>query len=77
MLEMLLIVAVLAATVVVPIIMVRGLIQMYRDKDRTGTISSGIAGMMTELDRVVRPSVQHVVEVKESVASHEDDIGGE
>jgi hypothetical protein len=77
MLEMLLIVAVLATTVVVPIIMVRGLIQMYRDKDRTGTISSGIAGMMTELDRVVRPSVQHVVEVKESVASHEDDIGGE
>ena len=77
MLEMLLIVAVLATTVVVPIIMVRGLIQRYRDKDRTGTISSGIAGMMTELDRVVRPSVQHVVEVKESVASHEDDIGGE
>ncbi len=77
MLEMLLIVAVLATTVVVPIIMVRGLIQMYRDKDRTGTISCGIAGMMTELDRVVRPSVQHVVEVKESVASHEDDIGGE
>ena len=77
MLEMLLIVAVLATTVVVPIIMVRGLIQMYHDKDRTGTISSGIAGMMTELDRVVRPSVQHVVEVKESVASHEDDIGGE
>ncbi len=77
MLEMLLIVAVLATAVVVPIIMVRGLIQMYHGKDRTGAISSGIAGMMTELDRVVRPSVQHVVEVKESVASHEDDIGGE
>ena len=77
MLEMLLIVAVLATTVVVPIVMVRGLIQMHRDKDRTGTISSGIAAGMTELDRVVRPSVQHVVEVKESAESQEDDIGGE
>ncbi len=77
MLPILIVVAVLATTVVVAIFMVRGLIQMYRDKDRTGTMSSGIAGMMTELDRLVRPSVQHVVEVKESVASHEDDIGGE
>ncbi len=71
------VVALLAIAVLLAMVMVRGLIRMYRDRDHTGTISSGIAGMMTELDRVVRPSVQHVVEVKESVASHEDDIGGE
>jgi hypothetical protein len=69
--------ALLAIAVVLPVVMVRGLIQMYHDRDRTGTISSGIAGMMTEFDRVVRPSVQHIVEAKESVTFHEDDIGGE
>jgi hypothetical protein len=77
MFEMLAVVAVLAVALVLPGVMVRDLIRMYRDKDRTGTISSGFAAMMTELDRVVRPSVQHFVEVKQSVASHENDIGGE
>jgi hypothetical protein len=77
MLQMLAAVALLAAAVLLPVAAVHGVVQMYRNKERTGTISSGIVGMMTELDRVVRPSVQHVVEVKESAASHEDDIGGE
>ena len=65
------------AIVILPVVMVRGLIRMYRDKDRTGTFSSGVAGMMTEFDRVIRPSVQHIVEVKESEESHEGAIGGE
>ncbi len=78
MLEILTVVALLAIAVLLAVAMVRALIRMYRDRGRPGgTISSGIAGMMTELDSVVRPSVQHVVEAKESVASHEDDIGGE
>jgi hypothetical protein len=65
------------AIVILPVVMVRDLIRMYRDKDRTGTFSSGVAGMMTEFDRVIRPSVQHVVEVQESDQSHKDAIGGE
>jgi hypothetical protein len=65
------------AMVILPVFMVRGLICIYRDKDRTGTFSSGIAGMMTELDRAIRPSVQHIVEVKESDESYQDAIGGE
>jgi hypothetical protein len=77
MLQILTAVALLAAAVVLPVAAVHGVVQMYGNKDRRGTISSGIAGMMTELDRVVRPSVRHVVEAKESVASHKDDIGGE
>ncbi len=78
MLPILTVVALLAIAVLLPVVMVRALIRMYRDRDRPGgTISSGIAGMMTELDRVVRPSVQHVVEAKESVVSQKDDIGGE
>jgi hypothetical protein len=56
--------------------MVRGLIQMRRDRSGSGTISSGVAGMMTEVDRLVRPSVEHVFEVKESAELQEDDVGG-
>jgi hypothetical protein len=69
--------ALLAAVVVLPVVAVHGVAQMWRNKDRGGTMPSGIAGMMTELDRVVRPSVEHVVEAKECRAFHEDDIGGE
>jgi hypothetical protein len=77
MFETLAIVAVLAVAVLLPVFMVSGLIGIYRDKDRTGTISSGIAGAMTELDRMIRPSVQHVDEVKQSAKLHDEDIGGE
>jgi hypothetical protein len=75
-LQILAIVAFIGATVALPIVMVRGLIQMYRDKGRSGTFSSAIAGSMTEIDRVVRPSVRHVIETKESIELHEDEIGG-
>jgi hypothetical protein len=74
--QILAIVALIAVAIVLPAFMVRGVISMYRDKDRTGSFSSGIAAVMTELDRVVQPSVQHVIEVKDE-KSHENDIGGE
>jgi hypothetical protein len=77
MFQILAVVAVIAVAIILPVAMVRGLITMYRDKGGTGTISSGIPARMTEFDRVVQPSVQHVVEVKESKKSREDDIGGE
>jgi hypothetical protein len=76
-LEILAALAFLAILFILPVVMVRGLIQIYRDKDRSGTFTSAIAGSMSEIDRVVRPSVEHVVEAKQSVSSHEDDIGGE
>jgi hypothetical protein len=77
MFQVLAIVVVLATFVILPIVMVRGLIQMRRAPGGSGSISSGVAGMMTEVDRLVRPSVEHVFEVKESAVLHEDDIGGE
>jgi hypothetical protein len=69
-------VASLAIIVVLPVVMVRGVIGMYRDKERTGTFSSAISGSMTALDSVVRPSAQYMIEAKESGEFHEDDIGG-
>ena len=77
MFEILAIVAVLAVAVFLPVFMVRGVMTMYRDKNRTSTISSSIAAAMTEVDRMIRPSVQHVDEVKRSEKAREDDIGGE
>jgi hypothetical protein len=77
MLQILTAAAALAIMVVLPVAMIRGLVQMYRDKERSGTFSSAIAGSMTELDRVVRPSVQYVIETKEAGELHQDDIGGE
>jgi hypothetical protein len=78
MLQILGVAALLAILVTLPVAMVRGLVQFYRDKNRSGTFfSSAIAGSMSEIDRVTRPSVQHVVEVQQSVAIHKDDIGGE
>jgi hypothetical protein len=50
---------------------------MRRAPGGSGSISSGVAGMMTEVDRLVRPSVAHVLEVKESAELEEDDIGGQ
>jgi inner membrane protein involved in colicin E2 resistance len=76
MFQVLAIIVVLASFIILPIAMVRGLIQMRRDRSGSGTISSGVAGMMTEVDRLVRPSVEHVFEVKESAELQEDDVGG-
>ena len=77
MFQVLAIVVVLAASIVLPIAMVRGLIQMRRVRGGSGSISSGVAGIMTEVDRLVRPSVEHDFEVKESAKLHEDDVGGQ
>jgi hypothetical protein len=71
------IVVVLAAFIILPIVMVRGLIQMRRAEGGSGSISGGVAGMMTEVDRLVRPSVEQVLQVKESAELREDDAGGE
>jgi hypothetical protein len=77
MLELLVVLGLIVVAIGLPLLMIRGLIQMWRDKGRTGTFSSGVAGALSELDRVVRPSVEHVLEAKNSVKKQEDDIGGD
>jgi hypothetical protein len=61
----------------VSILMLCGLIQMWRDQGRTGSFSSDVAGALSELDRVIRPSVEHVREATNSVKKQADDIGGD
>ena len=57
--------------------MVCGEIEINRDKGLAGTFSGGIAEMINEIDRVLRPSLQHVAEAQRPAISGEDDIGGE
>jgi len=76
MFETLVVVGLIVVAIGFPWLMIHGLIQMWRDKSRTGIVSSGVAGTLSELDRVVRPSIEHVLETKNSVKMPEDDIGG-
>jgi hypothetical protein len=75
MLELLVVLGLILFAIGFGLLMILGLIQMWRDKDRTGTISSGVAGALSEVDRVVRPAVEHVQEAKKTVKKKEDDIG--
>ena len=48
----------------------------YRKKSAGGIVSSGVAGMMNELDRIVRPSAEYRIEAENPVVE-EDEKGGE
>ena len=48
----------------------------YRKKSAGGIVSSGVAGAMNELDRIVRPSAEYRIEA-ESPIVEEDEKGGE
>jgi len=68
--------------VVVPIVLVWSIIDSRRRKpdDRrggAGGISSVVGGAMLEMDRFIRPSVEHRVETETPVLKREDDTGGE
>lgn len=64
--------------VIIISVVIRATVNMYGDKDYTGTWTSGIAGAaMGEIDRLVRPSAENVVEAKEAAEKEEDDMGGE
>lgn len=72
------------AFIVVPIAMVWGMVDFVRGKKRGGderrgggSISSAVGGAMLELDRVVRPSVEHTIEAEHQTPKREDDSGGE
>jgi hypothetical protein len=56
--------------------MIRVAVGMQRG-DYKGTGASGIIGAMAEIDRIVRPSVENVVDAKESADKKRDDVGGE
>jgi hypothetical protein len=75
MLELLVALGLILVAVGLSVLMIRGVMQMWRDKDRTGSFSGGVAGALSELDRVVRPSIEHVLEAKKAVKKQEDDIG--
>ena len=59
------------------LLMIRGRKQTWRDKGGAGTFTSGLSGAFSELDRVVRPSIEHVVEAKKSVQKPADEIDGD
>lgn len=77
MLEVLVALGLLLVAVAFPVLMIRGVMQMWRDRDRTGTFTSGVAGALSELDRVVRPSVEHTLKAKEAPKKQENDIDGD
>lgn len=78
MFEVVVLLGVTALLICLPVFMVRGLIAILRDKDRVGTVSRTIGGMMMEFDRHVRPHQhQNILEVTETKPVHQDDVGGE
>jgi hypothetical protein len=77
MLELLVALGLIVVAIGFPVLMIRGVMQMWRDKDRTGSFSSGVAGALSEVDRVVRPSVEHRFEAENAVKKQADDIGGQ
>ena len=48
----------------------------YRKKSAGGIVSSGIAATMNEMDRIVRPSVEHRIQAENPVVE-EDRKGGQ
>ena len=68
--------------VVVPIMLVKTMIDYFRgrgsQREGSGGISAGIAGAMQELDRLVaRPSAEHKVETEQPILKREDDSGND
>ena len=48
-----------------------------RDKRGGGDGGGAIAGMAMDIDRLIRPSIEHVEETKDEIQKKEDDMGGE
>ena len=57
-----------------PIVLFRSLGSLFRGNREGDGGGGGVAGMFGELDRLVRPSIQHVEEVREH-ASTDDESG--
>jgi hypothetical protein len=67
--------------VILPIVFVKTTIDYFRgrgsQREGSGGISSGIAGAMQELDRLVRPSAEHKIETEQPILKREDDSGSD
>jgi hypothetical protein len=73
MIELLAALGLIAFGIGLSLLMIRAMTQMWRYQGRSGTFSSGVAGAISELDRVVRPSVEHTLETKKSIEKNQDD----
>jgi hypothetical protein len=65
-----------------PIMLVKTMVDYFRGRGSqrkgSGGISSGIAGAMQELDRLVsRPSAEHQIEIEQPTFKREDDSGSD
>ena len=56
-----------------PCMLLRGICDMRHDRSS----GSFIASSMIEMDRLIRPSSEYVVQAEDDMRQHEDDIGGE
>ena len=48
---------------------------LYYRKNKGG--GGGVTGALSELDKLTRPSIQHVIEVEDTEKIEKDDVGGE
>ncbi len=72
----------IAMFVLVPIVLVKTMIDYFRgrgsQREGSGGISTGIGAAMQELDRLVsRPSAEHKIEIEQPVLKREDDSGND
>jgi hypothetical protein len=73
---LLVVLAIVAFAVAVPVF-VRAWDSTFRDQRRSSGGSSGVLGAMSEIDRFVRPAVEHVTEVQDAARLKQDEVSGE
>ncbi len=73
------IIVAVAFMVAIPIAIVRVMCGgLQQGRGQPGQSSGSIIGSsMIEMDRLLRPSSEHVVQAEDDMKLHEDDIGGE